>query len=812
MKWANVIFPAPPYGIFTYEIPDFLKEDIQPGHRVEVMLGKRKAMGVVVGFPKSVTIENIKPILTILDVEPVLSSTLLELGEWMSNYYITHQGEVLRAMLPSGLQQKSESIIEFIPANVQREDLTSDEQMLYDVLVAKNIIPLPKLETLYTGKSLKKHLKQWQEAGYVNVLYQLQKQKVNVQTEDWIVLKKFPDQETYSTLKRRAPKQAELLVQLKDANEQKLKRSECASGYSSVKRLADQAWIEIEKVEVIRDLYQDIEVSSPKKVILTSEQVKALEQINEAMQKKAFQPFLLHGITGSGKTQVYIESIERVLDSGRQVIVLIPEIALTPQAVQRYRAAFGDRVSVLHSRMSPGERFDSWRRLKSGESRIALGPRSAIFAPLSNVGLIVVDEEHDSSYKQMDPSPRYNARDVAVMRGQLENAVILMGSATPSLESYYNVEQGKFKLCTLKNRIDEIPLPEVQLVAKGSQSSEGITGIPLMITPVLHERIEKTLEQKRQIILLQNRRGYSTFLRCRACGHVEGCPNCDITLTFHQRSHQLRCHYCGHEKNAPDICPACGGATFAFRGTGTQKVEEYIQTHFPDAKVLRMDLDTTRRKGDHDRIVIDFEKGEGDILIGTQMIAKGHDFPNVQLVGIVSADTEIYFPDFRSGERTFQLLTQAAGRAGRKDIQGKVVVQTQMQEHPILFLAKNQDYPGFYQWELKERQSLFYPPWGRIVLVRFKSIDAGSGQKAAEYFSHSVTRSNHFVMLGPVPCPLSKIKNQYRHQVIFRSSKVQDPSGKIIRAAVRSAYNQYISNKQFQNVRIAIDVDPQDMM
>ncbi len=470
---------------------------------------------------------------------------------------------------------------------------------------------------------------------------------------------------------------------------------------------------------------------------------------------------------------------------------------------------------MLHSRMSHGERFDSWRRLKDGKAKIALGPRSAIFAPLNNLGLIIVDEEQDTSYKQMDPAPRYHARDVAIMRGKMENAPVILGSATPSLESYANALEGKYTLCTLTHRIDHVPLPEVTLISKqmaDSDHSGSKLEIYRILSPDLLQKIEFRLDKRQQVILLQNRRGFATFLRCFACGHVEHCPNCDITLTYHQHQHVLRCHYCGFEKAAPDTCPSCDGSTLSFRGIGTQKVEDSLKKRFPEAKILRMDLDTTQKKGAHDKIIHLFEKGEGDILLGTQMVAKGHDFQKVQLVGIISADTEIHFPDFRAGERTFQLLTQAGGRAGRRNEQGEVLVQTLIPEHPILQLSKQHNYQGFYEWESEQRKALFYPPWGRIILIRFKSESETTARNAAQYFADLIKPSSQYLCLGPAASPLSRIKNLFRFQMVIRSSKIKDPAGRYIRTAVREAIYQYQQTGKYPSVKLAVDVDPQDMM
>jgi primosomal protein N' (replication factor Y) len=475
--------------------------------------------------------------------------------------------------------------------------------------------------------------------------------------------------------------------------------------------------------------------------------------------------------------------------------------------VARYRGAFGNGIAVLHSGMSAGERHDSWRKIRDGSCRIALGPRSAVFAPLRNLGLIVVDEEHETSYKQNDPAPRYHARDTAVMRGFLLGCPVLLGSATPSLESYSNALAGKYTLLRLPERVDGIPMPTV-LVCDSRETRKDNP----YLTPVLGQKIEERLARSEQTILLLNRRGYASFLQCGSCGAIETCPHCAISLTFHSQNRLLKCHYCGFSKPAQDACPACGGSRMKFRGMGTQRIEEEIRAAFPKARLVRMDLDTTRRKGAHARIVSGFGKKESDILLGTQMVAKGHDFPGVTLVGIVSADTGLYFPDFRSEERTFQLLTQAAGRAGRRAQTGEVVVQTTAPDHPVILFSQKHDYEGFYHWAVEQRRELGYPPFGRLVLAGFRCADENRASEAAQFFFDSTDFGSRVERLGPVPAPLSKIQGQYRFHLIFRESRKIDPSGKWLRDRLRKAMQFFKNTARFRNVRMHLDMDPTDML
>jgi primosomal protein N' (replication factor Y) len=455
--------------------------------------------------------------------------------------------------------------------------------------------------------------------------------------------------------------------------------------------------------------------------------------------------------------------------------------------------------------MSAGERADAWRWLRQGKFKIALGPRSAVFAPLENLGVVVVDEEHESSYKQNDPAPRYHARDVAVMRARMAGCPVILGSATPSLESYHNALSEKYRLLRLTQRIDETPMPVVTVVPR-----PGFYDKSPIFSTLLLERIAERLGSKDQIILLQNRRGYATLLRCGSCGFIEGCPHCDITLTYHQKGRSLRCHYCGYERAASDSCSKCGGATMKYKGVGTQQVEEALRRHHPDARIIRMDLDTTRHKGSHDRIVTEFEQGKGDILFGTQMVAKGHDFPGVRLVGVVSADTELNFPDFRAGERAFQLLTQAAGRAGRRSLIGEVVIQSGDPSNPLFQFVIDQDYERFYEWASSERSALNYPPFGRLIAVRFRGADSKETAAAAEAFRKRFHPQPGVEILGPAPSPIERLRGLYRYQMLFRAVKSRDPSGERLRGIVRRMLDE--SPRRMGRVRISVDVDPLDMM
>jgi primosomal protein N' (replication factor Y) len=564
------------------------------------------------------------------------------------------------------------------------------------------------------------------------------------------------------------------------------------------------------------------------RIVLNADQRAVREAVTTAMDAATGKTFLLHGVTGSGKTQVYIECIKHAQAAGRSAIVLVPEISLTPQIVRRFKSHFGDRVAVVHSRMSSAERREIWRLAQRGDCQIVIGPRSAIFAPLPNLGLIVVDEEHEASYKQFDASPRYHARDIAVLRGSLESTVVLLGSATPSVESYQNTRAGKYTLLELPSRVDEVPMPAITIVdmtaerkriyaaLKESLPPEGRATLKSFqqpgISPLLRSKIQDRLERKEGVILLQNRRGYAPFVECPDCGYTESCENCNVTLTYHITQKHLRCHYCGMVRRPYIICPQCGSAESKLRGIGTQRVEEDLATMFPDARVLRMDLDTTTRKGSHDRILRKFGSREADILLGTQMVAKGLDFPHVTLVGVISADTQMLLPDFRSAERTFQLLTQVAGRAGRSELRGEVIIQTHQPTHYALAHVLDHNFRTFFEEEVEQRRVLLYPPFSRLVLVETKGPNEEKVRKGAETFASLLRRGGDTTtVLGPAPAVLAKIKNQYRWHSIVKSDKQRDPSGHIVHTLIQQARQEY-DQKARGDVKLLIDVDPAGLM
>jgi primosomal protein N' (replication factor Y) len=572
--------------------------------------------------------------------------------------------------------------------------------------------------------------------------------------------------------------------------------------------------IEVSREEVLAEITEDVPSMIEKRatpIVPNYDQEIAIRAVTGAMDAGTFRTFLLHGVTGSGKTQVYIEAIKHAIANGKRGLMLVPEIALTLQLVERFTDAFGDRVVVLHSRMSDGERFDGWRRAASGNCDVVIGARSALFAPLRNIGIIIVDEEHESSYKQFDAQPRYNARDGAIVRAQINNAVAVLGSATPSIESYYNAQRGKYTLIQLPERVDNAKEPKIVIVDTVTARNQNLMRGHLSMR-LIHD-IRERLKKGEGIILFQNRRGFSTRLECTSCSHSPMCPHCAVTLTYHKHRNELRCHYCGYGRKADTQCEICGNHDLRQPGVGTQKVEEELIEFLPEAKIARMDLDTTSKKGSHRQILTAFANGEVDILLGTQMVAKGLDFSRVSLVGVISADTQLLLPDFRASERTFQLLTQVAGRAGRRsEIEGEVVIQTAHANHPAVQASFKKDYLTMYNDELATRKELNYPPFSRFIVLEFRSEDQAEANQHSQMFRRLLPSDNPaMTVLGPTPALIWKLRNFYRYQIVIKNLKAVDPGGKIFAAVFADAYERYRKEHGKNSVQMIVDVDAQGM-
>jgi primosomal protein N' (replication factor Y) len=721
---VEVALPVPLPRTYTYHVD----RRVAPGTRVRVPFGRRRLVGWVVSSgAESTPLSGIKTVERVLEKEPSLPAELLRLCQWTAEYYVIPLGQVLRSALPAAL------------SDVSREQLP----------------------------------------GRTRRVLRLTRELPSLNQRDALFGRAQRQRECYEALEAigGTADTAHLTKHM---------------GFSSgvLRGLVERELAELVEETVERDPFALVPLAAPVDFTLTSAQRSAVHALTTAARGAATKPFLLHGVTGSGKTLVYIELLkEVVLRQQRGAIVLVPEIALTPQTVARFRAEFGDSVAVLHSALSDGERYDAWRALRSGARRIAVGARSAIFAPISGLGAIVVDEEHEATYKQGE-APRYHARELAVVRAQMSGAVCVLGSATPSLESWHNTQIGKFELLVLPVRVAGRPLPPVRLVdmraparsvhaASASAhdhaaSAHAGSGSERVLSTELVAAITNRLSRREQTILLLNRRGYSTFVQCRDCGRVWQCEQCNVSLTFHRGRRRLVCHYCMREEPAPAACPECAGHNIAFRGVGTEQVERTVIETFPDARIARMDVDTTSAKWSHHRILSRFEQGDVDILLGTQMIAKGLDFPGVTLVGVVNADVSMNLPDFRAAERTFQLLTQVAGRAGRGEKGGEVLIQTALPGHYAIRAALEHDYATFAEREISERKHPLYPPLCRLANVVVSGIEEGPVQEAAEAAAEEVKGVPGVEVVGPAPCPIDRVRGRWRWHFFLRSEKSRD--------------------------------------
>ena len=818
--YAQIVLPFGADKEFTYSVPPSLRGTVKVGSRVLVPLGRRTTTGIVVDLVGRSSVSQVKDILDLLDPEPLFDANMVALTRWISEYYLCSWGDAFKAALPAELRRKGKKLIrlrepyaEALARKLRRSSPLQAE--IVKTLVCRGEISDTALARRVGREGLFAALHQLQSAGHLQVRMEMAKPRVGVRTEKATRLLISPEEVRTAAegLQKRAPKQAaglEALLQMGGvARAADLSRERGVSG-EILGRLRDKGLVEVFKRERLREAYVDLPLGSESAHRLNADQQIALDRVNRAVARGKFQVILLHGVTGSGKTEVYIQAIWRTLEGGQRAIVLVPEISLTPQTVSRFRARFGQKVTVFHSGLSAGERYDAWRRMRAGHYQIVVGARSAVFAPLKDVGLIVVDEEHVDSYKQSQAQPRYHARDVAIMRGKLSGAVVILGSATPSLESYHNVQRKKFTYCSLPNRIDDLPLPTVDIVDMRQEKKDDNWGI---FSRILREKIAGRLEEKEQIILFLNRRGFSTCIKCQECGFVMTCPHCNVTLTYHAQDLTVKCHYCGFRKPAPNICPSCGGQHIKFRGTGTQRVEQEVKELFPQARVLRMDQDTTSRKGSHRRILEQFRQGKADILLGTQMIAKGLDFPRVSLVGVVSADGGLNLPDFRAAERTFQLITQVAGRAGRSTPGGEVLVQTHSPEETAISLSRNHDYEAFVDQELPSREELGYPPFGKLLLLLIQSTEeiraSSATEKLAEMLRREVRRSGvrDVQILGPAPAPLSKIRGQHRWQILLKGQR-STSLHRMVKAIMRRGSRW----PPWPGVRVRVVVDPVEML
>jgi primosomal protein N' (replication factor Y) len=764
---------------------------------------------------------ELKDLVDVLDRKPAFTEEMLRLTRWISQYYVCSWGEVIKAALPSGIEH--EGIRKIYPTG-RRPDLPEGSELEQQVIAALHKdggATVTALQDRFSSSVTLAMLRRLEDEGRLRIEQDVEGPEVEAKTQLHVRFSETirTDDDALDTLIEELPghKQKEVVRTLEEYIEQGTSAPSQAdllaaaeASHSTIKSLERRGLIERFEREVLRTPLGDrpADPDPPDDVTLMAAQREAVDTIVTSLDDSSGQTFLLHGITGSGKTEVYIRVLKRIVARGQSAIVLVPEIALTPQTVNRFRAHFPEEVGVLHSRMSAGERYDTWRQVRNGNYRIVIGPRSAVFAPVQDLGLVVVDEEHEGSYKQFDPAPRYHARDVAVMRAHMNDAACILGSATPSLESYLNAKHDKYQLLELPERVavgagDQAVLPDVQIVdltlERRKHRLEG------SLSEALREAIEQRLEREEQVMLLQNRRGYAPVMECKDCGWSPGCSDCAVSLTYHKARRQLRCHYCGVSRRAPSSCPSCDSSNLDLLGEGTQRIEEEIDALFPGARVQRMDRDTTSRKHAHRKILDRFSRGTIDILLGTQMIAKGLDFERVTLVGVVNADTGMLFPDFRSEERTFQLLTQVAGRAGRSHLPGEVILQTRNPEHRAILCARTHDYETFVEAELAERRQFGYPPYGRLVGIEFRgSREKHVKQAASTWTSILRKKCSDGQVLGPEEAFVRRVKRQYRYQTLLRTSR--RVSARAIQQWLRSTQEAF--GTASGDCRVVIDVDP----
>ncbi|HCK2874292.1 TPA: primosomal protein N' [Enterococcus faecium] len=745
---------------FTYLVPSEMETALQVGMRVEVPFGNgnRHVQGFVMAIQKSEESANpsLKAVIRLLDLAPVVNEELLSLADYMKKITYAFKITCLQTMLPSVMKAEYDKLIYPLAD-------TPEVQVLFD---QREVISWKEAEE----EGSLSQLIRWRQEQLVDIKYEVHtRNKVKTIRLVRSLLTEKQIEEEWANLRQNAKKQKELLLCLSELSQEEPIAYFKNKGISTavLNQGKEKGWLEFIESERYRDPYKDRVFDQTTALELNAEQKNAVEQIITAGQQQKDQVFLLEGITGSGKTEVYLQAIADVLSENKTAIMLVPEIALTPQMVERFKGRFGESVAVLHSGLSQGEKYDEWRKIEREEAQVVVGARSAIFAPLKNIGLIIIDEEHESSYKQ-DETPRYHARDLAIWRSKYHHCPIVLGSATPSLESRARAQKGVYQLLQLNHRAKAAAqLPAIEIVDMREEFQNHRTST---FSANLQEKIQNRLDKKEQTVLLLNRRGYSSFVMCRDCGFVLPCPNCDISLTLHMDTRSMRCHYCGHEEPIPNRCPNCGGNKIRYYGTGTQKVEEELRELYPQARILRMDVDTTRRKGAHEQILQKFGAKEADILLGTQMIAKGLDFPEVTLVGVLNADTSLNLPDFRSSEHTFQLLTQVSGRAGRAEKAGEVVIQTFNPQHYAIELAKKQNYEQFYQQEMHVRHRGGYPPYYFTVKITASHPEEQVAAKKIFQIANQLKEvlSPQSLLLGPTPSMILRVKNRYYYQLIIK--------------------------------------------
>lgn len=795
--------------LFTYIIDEKFFDIIKEGMRVVVPFGRGNKLitALLVDIKEEFSGDyQLKEIKDVLDDKPIISPNLIKLGIWMKKNYLSSYTSAFQPILPPGDYKKINSFVKLKVKNPK--DISTEEKRIIDYLKGRDPVRLKDLKEELNIPYINKHLNLLEDVGIIETTIDI-RNTINKKKIRWLKLK-FLDKglkETLEIVGNRAKKQREIIKYLFENREIEVNRllKKLNTSLSVVRALEEKDLVEIFYREIHRDPIKR-EIARYDKHTLSNRQKDIFKQI---IDNNFNNKFLIHGVTGSGKTEIYLQLVEEMLKDNKDSIILVPEISLTPQTINRFVGRFGDNVAILHSRLSPGERFDQWRKIKEGRVKIAVGARSAVFAPFANLGLIVIDEEHESTYKSSQ-NPKYETVELASKRTDIEGGLLVLGTATPSIESYNKAINGEFKLLELSDRINKKEMPEVKLVDMREELKDGNLSI---FSRALYRKIAKTLEQGNQVILFLNRRGFSTFVSCRQCGYVARCSHCDISMTYYRNINRLRCHYCGYTSDSPRTCPQCKSKYIKHFGIGTEQVEKISKENFPQARIARMDRDTTSGKNTYEKILTRMNDGEIDILIGTQMIAKGLDFKDVTLVGIIAADTTINLPDYKSPERAFQLITQVSGRAGRGRDQGRVVLQTYNPKHYSILFGKNQDYKGFYNTEIALRREFLYPPFVKLINILIYGEDKFKVGNLSKKVYNIIGRFIYNIykdkyqdyIIGPYPAPLEKIKDNYRYQILI---KCKDEEFENIKNLI---YKVCILNKyklDVKNLKISIDINP----
>ncbi len=786
--FAEVAIPLNVHQTFTYRLPDSFAAEARPGCRVLVPFGKQLLTGYIVDLHASLEEAGqtegeyeVREVEELLETEPLVTPEMLDLTRWIADYYYAPWGETIKSSLPAGINLEAETILTITDEGRRVLDSLSPKRaesakyLALALVAQEGPLSASALGRIFEKKRVPAIVRELERGGMATLRREVQTPAVKPKQQQAVRLLAPPEEPEETEEKKARPlseQQREVLDRLRAADGPVLLAQlldEAGISLSVIRTLEKRGHVEIFAQEIRRDPLKHMTARSEADLALTPQQQAALDQIAAKLQEEKYAAFLLHGVTGSGKTEVYIRAMRAALERGKTALMLVPEISLTPMFARRLRAHFGDAVAILHSSLSEGERLDEWNRLRSGEARICIGARSAIFAPMQDLGLIVVDEEHESSYKQ-DESPRYHGRDTAIMRAHRAEAVILLGSATPSMESFHNAQTGKYGYIRMAERIGGRALAEVRIVDMRLEFEKH--GKQQIFSDEMTAAIGENHARGEQTLVLLNRRGYSAFLLCRSCGHRAGCPNCDVALTYHRADARLVCHYCNHQERVPRACPACEGAYIHYVGEGTEQIEALLRERHPALRISRLDRDTTRRRGAFEKLLGEFASGDIDLMVGTQMIAKGHDFHNVTLVCVISVDTGLGMPDFRAAERTFQLLTQVAGRAGRGEKPGRVLIQSFHTDHYALEFARLQDYERFYDHEIAFRRSMHYPPLVALINVLIRHADLNKAAATAAELVRQIKLADAdkvLRVLGPAPAPLARLRNEHRLQILIKT-------------------------------------------